>query len=72
MSPSDWAYLTESLASNLVSRGVNAGFTPPPGSDEIVFALDSTDAVTAAVGLLANRVGFAPMPLGGAVRGVGS
>ena len=69
MGETDWTYLNGGLDIANVDRGVTAGVAPPPGGGSFVFAFNSLNAVTGAVGLFANGPQFAPMAKGGSIRG---
>jgi hypothetical protein len=69
MGSTDWTYLNDGLDIATVDRGPTAGITAPPGGGSFVFAFNSLDAATGAVALFANQPDFAPMALGGSIRG---
>jgi hypothetical protein len=70
MAETDFTYLTDSLSSPVVARGVTAGVTPPNGGGSYVFGLNSLDLNVGAVALKANQVGdYNPLLAGGTVRG---
>lgn len=69
MAEADWTFLTGSLSSAEVARGVTAGITPPNGGGNFVYGFHSLDVTPGAVGLFVNLTNFAPMSKGGSIRG---
>jgi hypothetical protein len=64
MAEADWNELDDSLSVGSVARGVTAGLGVPNGGGSFVYAFNSLDANTGAVGLFPNQVSYAPMAKG--------
>ena len=69
MAQAEWSTLTDSLGAPSVARGVTSGVAKPNGGGNFVFGFHSLAIVDGAVALHNNQVDFAPMALGGSVRG---
>jgi len=69
MAQAEWSTLTNSLGAPSVARGVTSGVAKPNGGGNFVFGFHSLAIVDGAVALHNNQVDFAPMALGGSVRG---
>ena len=68
MSEANFTFLTGSLGSASVDRGVTGGQTPPNGGGTFVYGFNSLQVSTGAVALFNNQVNFAPMAKGGSVQ----
>lgn len=74
MARADWAIMNGSAdgtgwAGVTILRDASFGHTPPPGGGLAVFGFNAVQKVTAAVGIVPQIVGFAPMPSGGQITG---
>ncbi len=69
MASGDWTLLTDGLDGATVKRGVSAGIVKPNGGGTFAYGFNSMAVTPGAVGLFANQVNFAPMALGGSIRG---
>jgi hypothetical protein len=69
VSSSDWTTLSNGLDAASVKRGVTVGSTPPNGGGSFTFGFNSVTTSAGAVGLYTNQPSFAPMALGGSIRG---
>ena len=70
MSEADWTTCADSLATGTLKDGVTAGIVPPSGGGSFVHGFNSLALVTGARARFTNQVDFAPMALGGSIRGV--
>lgn len=63
MAQSDWASLTDQLATSVLARGVSSGFTPPNNGGSYVYGFNSlSTGVVGAAGLVLDQVNFNPTP----------
>jgi len=68
MAETDWAFISDSLDSGSVKRGVTTGEPRPNGGGNFVFGFNSIVNTPGAVGLYAAQTGFAPMTKGASIR----
>lgn len=69
MAQADWTELTSGIGSGSLVKGVSNGIARPPGGGSFIYGFSSLDTTIGAAGLFANAGSFAPMSLGGSVRG---
>lgn len=69
MAEADWTFISDSLDSGSVKRGVTTGEPRPNGGGNFVFGFNSVVNTPGAVALYAAQTNFAPMAKGASIRG---
>lgn len=70
MAESDFTVCSDSLSTATLADGVTAGIAPPSGGGSFVHGFNSLSLASGARAKFTNQVNFAPMALGGSIRGV--